>query len=235
MQYGNVRIDRLGDSRRRDVHDGAPTSRDGGVPVTETKGDAANTTEVEGPLVLVVDDDGDSRDAARWVLEQEGYNVEVAPNGEVALQRLGMSPRPTLLLLDLMMPVMDGTALLDAIESSADLSAIPIILMTASRPDAPTSGLQYPLLRKPFGVEALMSLVMERAPRLWDDDEATDEISIIEDRPSAVGDATSRMRCTVCDARASTRCTGCGEAFCRPCIDAGPDGRCPKCWRDRHR
>jgi CheY-like chemotaxis protein len=195
----------------------------------------ANPAESSGPLVLVVDDDGDSRDATRWVLEEEGYNVEVASNGQVALDRLGSQPRPTLVLLDLMMPVMDGSSLLTAIEASAELSSIPVVLMTASRPDLPTSGLRYPLLRKPFGLEALMTLVMEHAPRLWDDDESTDETSIIEERPGVLDDATPRVGCSACNARASARCTGCGEAFCRRCIDAGPDGRCPRCWRETHR
>ena len=191
-----------------------------------------------GPRILIVDDDGDSREAARMILEDEGYSVDVASNGRVALQYLRSTSPPTLLLIDLMMPVMDGSALLAELEASVELSNIPVVVMTASGPDPGTSGLRYPLLRKPFGVEALLRLVTVCSPRLWDEEEPTDEASQVNDRPAVPkdpgDDATPRVHCIACDRRATTRCVGCGEAFCRGCIDAGPDGRCAKCWREAH-
>jgi CheY-like chemotaxis protein len=193
-----------------------------------------------GPLVFIVDDDYDSRETARMVLEEEGYSVEVAPNGQVALEMLSSSPRPTLMLVDLMMPVMDGAALLSALEASPELSTIPVLVMTASGPDPRTTGLRYPVLRKPFDLEELMRLVTERSPRLWDEEDATDETSILdgvipgEVRLAIDNDATPRVGCKKCERVASTRCVACGDAFCRRCIDAGPDGRCATCWRAAH-
>ncbi|MGO8993843.1 MAG: response regulator [Polyangiaceae bacterium] len=208
---------------------------------TEQRGDREPATSPRidgGPLVLIVDDDSDSRETARMVLEEEGYAVDVAPHGRAALDRLRTSPSPTLMLVDLMMPVMDGPALLAELEASAELSCIPVVVMTASGPDARTSGLRYPVLRKPFALDELMRIVTECCPRLWDEEDSTDETSVAHGRPVVAGargdDATPRMRCVACKAVASTRCVACGEAFCRRCIDAGPDGRCETCWRNAH-
>jgi CheY-like chemotaxis protein len=190
-----------------------------------------------GPLVLIVDDDQDSRDTARMVLEEEGYAVDVAPNGGAALERLRSGPRPTLMLIDLMMPVMDGPTLLLELESSADLAGIPVVIMTASGPDPRTTGLRYPVLRKPFHLDELVRIVTERSPRLWDEEDSTDETSLPAVPVAAkvvADDATPKVHCFACNRIASTRCVGCGEAFCRRCIDAGPDGRCPKCWKQAH-
>jgi CheY-like chemotaxis protein len=184
-----------------------------------------------GPLVLIVDDDHDSRETARMVLEEEGYIVDVAPNGRAALERLRSEPAPTLMLVDLMMPIMDGPALLRELEASAELSAIPVVVMTASGPDLRSSSLRYPVLRKPFDLEEMMRLVTEYSPRLWDDEEGTDETGAA---PRARDDATPRVVCASCDRYASTRCVGCGCAFCRACIDAGPDGQCAACWKEAH-
>jgi CheY-like chemotaxis protein len=188
-----------------------------------------------GPLVLIVDDDPDSRATARMVLEDEGYTVDVASNGQMALERLRSLPRPTLMLVDLMMPVMDGPTLLVALEASAEHSRIPVVVMTASGPDSRTSGLRYPVLRKPFGLDDLMRLVTECAPRLWDDEEPTDETQVSDGQAApakrTTEDATPRVGCVACEVAASARCVGCGEAFCRRCIDAGPEGRCPRCRR----
>jgi CheY-like chemotaxis protein len=189
-----------------------------------------------GPRVLIVDDDHDSRETARMVLEEEGYIVDVAPNGQAALERLRSGPAPTLMLVDLMMPIMDGTTLLRELEASAELSSIPVVVMTASGPDPRSSGLRYPLLRKPFNLEEMMRLVTEYAPRLWDDEVGTDETAALNGAatPRARDDATPRVICTSCDRYASTRCVRCGEAFCRACIDAGPDGQCATCWKEAH-
>jgi CheY-like chemotaxis protein len=192
---------------------------------------------IEGaPLVLIVDDDRDSRDAAKMVLEDEGYSVDVAADGRAALDRLKRSPPPVLLLVDLTMPVMDGPSLLHALEAS-EHAGIPVIVMTATGPDLKTSGLPYPVLRKPFDLDELMQMVTVCAPRLWDDDEEpTDQTVTPSDFPlpssrprRAVADSTARTACVACDGVAVVRCTGCGEAYCRRCLGEGPSGRCPGC------
>jgi hypothetical protein len=134
--------------------------------------------------------------------------------------------------------VMDGPSLLSELESSAELSRIPVVVMTASGPDPRSSGLRYPVLRKPFDIDELLTLVTECSPRFWDDEEPTEETPLLSERAFAPQtpreDATPRVLCGTCERLASTRCAGCGEPFCRSCIDAGLDGRCAKCWRQAH-
>ena len=84
-------------------------------------------------LVLVIDDDPDVREAVRDTLEDEGYRVSVAENGEAALRRLRDGERPTVMLLDLMMPVMDGEQFHAAVMDLPALRDIPIVLMSADR------------------------------------------------------------------------------------------------------
>ncbi len=186
--------------------------------------------EGAGRIVLVVDDDAGTREAAQCLLEDEGYLVDVAANGEAALERLRAMPTPSLIVLDLMMPGMDGPTFLRELESSVELPSVPVILMSASSASQVTSSLEYPLLRKPFGIDELLSLVTTYCPRLWDDEEPpTEETSLVLD-PDGPVDATPRQRCSRCDrSGASTRCTVCGEALCKRCLDAGPDGRCVRC------
>ena len=80
--------------------------------------------------VLVVDDDADFRDLARRVLEREGYSVVEAENGRAALARL-RDTVPGVILLDLMMPEMDGFDFVAAVRAEAAWRALPIVVITA--------------------------------------------------------------------------------------------------------
>jgi signal transduction histidine kinase/DNA-binding response OmpR family regulator len=80
--------------------------------------------------VLVVDDDPDFRTLARRTLEREGYTVIEADNGRAALDRL-RATTPEAVLLDLMMPEMDGFDFVEAVRASADWRAVPIVVITA--------------------------------------------------------------------------------------------------------
>jgi CheY-like chemotaxis protein len=187
--------------------------------------------DAPGRLVLVVDDDAGTREAARYLLEDEGYAVDTAHDGAAALTRLRSTPAPALVLLDLRMPGTDGESFLRQLEEAADLPRVPVVVMTAASPSQQTSSLMYPLLRKPFGVEALLDLVTTYCPRLWDDEEPTTQQSkTLPARMLARGD-TPRDACSKCPRIASARCTRCGEAFCRKCFDGGADGACPRCRR----
>jgi CheY-like chemotaxis protein len=177
-------------------------------------------------IVLVVDDDASTREAARFLLEDEGYLVDVAGDGGAALERLRAAPTPSLVLLDLMMPGMDGTMFLRELEASSELPEVPIIVMTASNPGPPTSSIAYPLLRKPFGIDELLRLVTTYCPRVFDQEEpTTGEDAILP------FDETPRDRCATCTKRASTRCPTCGEPFCKRCFAAGKEGGCAVCAR----
>jgi GAF domain-containing protein/CheY-like chemotaxis protein len=80
--------------------------------------------------VLVVDDDADFRDLARRMLEREGYAVIEADNGRAALDRL-RDATPGVILLDLMMPEMDGFDFVAAVRANAAWRSLPIVVITA--------------------------------------------------------------------------------------------------------
>jgi CheY-like chemotaxis protein len=82
--------------------------------------------------VLVVEDDTDHRDSVRTVLEEEGYRVEGAADGRAALDRLLSAPPPDLVLVDLMMPVMDGRQLMTEMKARPSLAEIPVVVMTGA-------------------------------------------------------------------------------------------------------
>jgi CheY-like chemotaxis protein len=82
--------------------------------------------------ILIVEDDEDLRKALEDILSSEGYAVAIAKNGEVALELLRSSAHsPKLILLDLMMPDMDGWEFLTRIDSDSRLHSIPVALMSA--------------------------------------------------------------------------------------------------------
>jgi CheY-like chemotaxis protein len=86
---------------------------------------------VAAATVLVIDDDLDIVDSIREVLEDEGYTVVVAKDGEEALERLtGLTPQ--LILLDLAMPNMDGSAFRTAQRQNPALAKIPTVVMSAA-------------------------------------------------------------------------------------------------------
>ena len=80
--------------------------------------------------VLLVEDDPVTRDVMRNLLEGEGWTVVEAENGQVALQRIAEN-RPNLILLDLMMPEMDGFAFIHALQQREEGRGIPIVVLTA--------------------------------------------------------------------------------------------------------
>ncbi len=80
--------------------------------------------------VLVVEDDPGNRELLIRMLEKDGYQVTGAENGSVALENIAANP-PALILLDLMMPVMDGFAFLEALRQRPDFAEIPVVVVTA--------------------------------------------------------------------------------------------------------
>jgi CheY-like chemotaxis protein len=88
--------------------------------------------EIDNPQILLVEDDAPVREALQELLEAEGYLVEVAENGLAALRRLRAGFRPVAVLLDLMMPVMDGWQFREAQQADSDLKDIPVFILTAA-------------------------------------------------------------------------------------------------------
>ena len=107
--------------------------------------------------ILVVDDDQDIRLSLRMLLEDEGYGVHEAANGLEALGVLREIPLPSLMLVDLRMPVMDGVELIHVLRRDARFAGIPLLgLSAASTVDAPDG---VTLLAKPIGIDALLDAV----------------------------------------------------------------------------
>ena len=111
------------------------------------------------PPVLLVEDDEAVREAMREALEDEGYSTLSAANGEQALELLARGPKPRLILLDLMMPVMNGWELLKVLRDSADLDRIPVVILSV----AGSLPAGIPSVRKPISVQTLLRLVEEYA------------------------------------------------------------------------
>ena len=81
--------------------------------------------------ILIVNDDEPVNDALSRVLEKEGFTVEVATDGSAALARLHAGLRPGLILLDLMMPVMDGYDFRERQLKIAAFAEVPVVVMSA--------------------------------------------------------------------------------------------------------
>src|SRR5262249_25644384 len=81
--------------------------------------------------ILIVDDDEDIRDLLKILLEADGYRVEVASDGQDAWRQLREGERPALILLDMMMPHMDGEQFLKRLRSS-NLSKLPVIILSGN-------------------------------------------------------------------------------------------------------
>ena len=102
--------------------------------------------------VLIVDDERDIRETLGELLVDEGFGVEAAWNGETALARLEAGFRPDVIILDLMMPVMDGPTFRTLQRSHPALSGIPVVgLSAAQTPEA-----DFEVLRKPLRFELLV-------------------------------------------------------------------------------
>ena len=114
--------------------------------------------------VHLVDDEFALTDTLKEFLESEGYAVECFGNGKEAYEAMLQSP-PDLVVSDIMMPLMDGKALLRAMRANPSLKAIPVILASSVRrqvalPDSADLPEFSAFLRKPFWLEEFLSLVV---------------------------------------------------------------------------
>jgi CheY-like chemotaxis protein len=115
--------------------------------------------------IMVVDDDPGIGEAMADVLSDEGYAVQLARNGVEALRQLRDGERPAMILLDLMMPVMDGFGF--RVEQSSDpvLKDIPVVVVTAGTLDDRVSSMSCAdVLTKPIAIERLLETI-ERLAR----------------------------------------------------------------------
>lgn len=102
--------------------------------------------------VLLVDDDREIREVLGELLLEEGFTVEASWNGETALRRLREGFRPDVIVLDIMMPIMNGSAFRTAQRQSPGMADIPVLGLTAfPPPDA-----DFECLTKPVRLETLV-------------------------------------------------------------------------------
>jgi two-component system response regulator MprA len=109
--------------------------------------------------ILVVDDERAVRESLRRALELEGYEVELAANGEEALERLEAEPEPDAVILDVLMPVVDGLEVCARLRRRG--SRLPVLMLTAraeveSRVEGLDAGADD-YLTKPFALEELLA------------------------------------------------------------------------------
>ena len=110
--------------------------------------------------VLIVDDEFGLAETIADLLTDRGFHVVIAMNGRLAWELIEQRA-PQLILLDVMMPVMDGPTLLARLRQDERFAKIPVILMSSLPPQrfASLSGLYQAAVRKPFSPEQLFSLV----------------------------------------------------------------------------
>jgi CheY-like chemotaxis protein len=117
--------------------------------------------------ILLVEDDSALRDTLADVLAEEGFEVACAANGQDALERLHSGPSPDLILLDLVMPVMDGWSFREAQRGIPSLARIPTVVLSASSPvESPrvrALGVQAVLV-KPVGLDRLIGALRRILP-----------------------------------------------------------------------
>jgi CheY-like chemotaxis protein len=120
-----------------------------------------------GTSILIVEDDSNVRDTIEDVLLDEGHTVSVARNGAEALATLKHTRRPTLILLDIWMPVMDGITFLNALRARQDRDDFEVVVMSAAV--APEWFVRAPgvvkALKKPFDVSEILALSADFAER----------------------------------------------------------------------
>ena len=113
-------------------------------------------------IVLVVEDDPGVRESICEVLADSGYAPMIAGNGREALDRLHASPsKPCIILLDIMMPVMDGREFRREQQSDPELADIPVVILSAHAnvEDAAKAMHVSEALRKPVQLDALMNVI----------------------------------------------------------------------------
>lgn len=106
--------------------------------------------------MLVVDDDAGIREALVAILEEEGYSVAAADDGEAALVA-ARDRAPAIILLDLMMPRMNGWEVVEALARDPALRAVPVCVLSAFADRAPAG--VAAVLRKPIEIDGLIAVV----------------------------------------------------------------------------
>ena len=141
------------------------------------------------PMILVVEDEADIRELVRTVLEGAGYPVRVAGNGETALREVRTDP-PGALLLDLMLPGVDGLEVCRRLRAQPDTAELPILMLTARGEESDiVAGLNLgadDYVTKPFSPRVLLARLQAVIRRRQEADEAPREDQTLRRGPLAI-------------------------------------------------
>jgi CheY-like chemotaxis protein len=132
---------------------------------TDPRFGAASRARNAANLILLVEDDFVLRTALSEFLSAEGYRVDCCADGREAFRRLHHPPKPNLILLDIMLPHLDGLELRALQRKSPPIANIPVVVISAHDLD-PLSVNELdllPPLRKPLDLDKLLSTVRELA------------------------------------------------------------------------
>jgi CheY-like chemotaxis protein len=111
--------------------------------------------------VLIVEDDAELRDMMAHLLALEGYQASAVSNGVEALEYLGRGETPDLILLDLMMPVMDGWEFRRRQASNPAVAHVPVVVLSALDPGRAAHVSAAAFLKKPLDFDRLLELVKQ--------------------------------------------------------------------------
>jgi CheY-like chemotaxis protein len=115
--------------------------------------------------ILLIEDDADSRDTLAELLGESGYSVLQARSGAEALALLRSGYKPSLILLDLMMPIMSGFEFREIQRRDPELMKIPVVVISGAADQNPAELLKVEVvLQKPFSFEALLEVVARYVP-----------------------------------------------------------------------
>ena len=118
------------------------------------------------PTILVIDDDPDIRGDLQMLLEDQGYRVVTAPNGQEGLER-SKAERPNLVIVDMMMPKMSGFVVLERLKQNTS-SPTPVLMLTANESDHQKAFAEFlgadAYLNKPVGTKQLLDHIYRLCP-----------------------------------------------------------------------
>lgn len=112
--------------------------------------------------ILIIEDDANIREVLELALASEGYEVSSASNGKDGLSRIASHGKPDLILLDLMMPIMNGWEFVEALKSSKELSTLPVVVVSAFTEKSHQISCNA-FLTKPLDLNLLLRAIEEHA------------------------------------------------------------------------
>lgn len=121
-------------------------------------------SEPESSWVLIVDDDEDIRDSIRSLLQLRGFTVDTAADGLAGLERMRQGAPPALVILDFMMPRMNGEEFRAAQLRDPELARVPVVLLTGAGEAGGATRLQVERIPKPIDLQLLFDTVARFCP-----------------------------------------------------------------------